>query len=117
MIAVTLMGAISFTGADMGFWEGFYFACFLAGLLLSVISLIGGMGHISWHFHPPHVPGEAHVPHMPNSQATLEGRLRSGRMPLLRRLIWQVGPVTRRASLFSKQLFVMTPVHCSRPSA
>jgi hypothetical protein len=39
----------------MSFWEGFYFACFVAGLLLSVVSLIGGMGHISWHFHPPQV--------------------------------------------------------------
>jgi hypothetical protein len=42
--------AISMVGAGMSFWEGFYFACFVAGLLLSVISLIGGMGHISWHF-------------------------------------------------------------------
>jgi membrane protein implicated in regulation of membrane protease activity len=57
------MGAISLVGADMGFWEGFYFACFLAGLLLSIISLIGGMGHISWHFHPPHVPGAVQLPH------------------------------------------------------
>jgi membrane protein implicated in regulation of membrane protease activity len=63
MIAVTFYSAISFVGADMGFWEGFYFACFIAGLLLSVISLIGGMGHISWHFHPPHVPHVGHVPH------------------------------------------------------
>lgn len=64
MIAVSLMGAISFGGVDMGFWEGFYFACFIAGLLLSVVSLIGGMGHISWHFHPPHVPHVGHVPHV-----------------------------------------------------
>jgi len=63
MIAVTFYSAITSVGADMGFWEGFYFACFVAGLLLSVISLIGGMGHISWHFHPPHVPGASHVPH------------------------------------------------------
>src|SRR5580698_7054997 len=53
------ISAISMVGAGMSFWEGFYFACFVAGLLLSVVSLIGGMGHISWHFHPPHVP---HVP-------------------------------------------------------
>ena len=64
MIAVTFFGAISFVGADMGFWEGFYFACFVAGLLLSVVSLIGGMGHISWHFHPPHVPGLPQVAHV-----------------------------------------------------
>jgi len=64
MIAVTFYSAISFGGVDMGFWEGFYFACFIAGLLLSVVSLIGGMGHISWHFHPPHVPHVGHVPHV-----------------------------------------------------
>jgi hypothetical protein len=70
MIAVTFYSAISFVGADMGFWEGFYFACFIAGLLLSVISLIGGMGHISWHFHPPHVPHVGHVPHGMVNHAT-----------------------------------------------
>jgi membrane protein implicated in regulation of membrane protease activity len=65
MIAILPMAgvtAISMVGAGMSFWEGFYFACFLAGLLLSVVSLIGGMGHISWHFHPPHVPNTPHVP-------------------------------------------------------
>ena len=31
MIAVTFYSAITFVGADMGFWEGFYFACFVAG--------------------------------------------------------------------------------------
>ena len=57
------LSAISIVGADMGFWEGFYFACFVAGLLLSVISLVGGMGHISWHFHGFHLPHATHVPH------------------------------------------------------
>ena len=52
--------AIEMVGAGMGFWEGFYFACFVAGLLLSVVSLVGGMGHLDWHFHLPHAP---HVPH------------------------------------------------------
>ena len=61
MMAMVGITALSMLGPDMGFWEGFYFACFVAGLLLSIISLIGGMGHISWHFHPPHVPhGVAH---------------------------------------------------------
>ena len=46
----------------MGFWEGFYFACFVAGLLLSIISLLGGMGHIHWHFHGFHAT-HVHVPH------------------------------------------------------
>jgi len=66
MMAMIGITALSILGPDMGFWEGFYFACFVAGLLLSIISLIGGMGHISWHFHPPHVPGAAHLPHVPH---------------------------------------------------
>jgi len=60
MIGIT---ALSVSGPYLGFWEGFYFACFVAGLLLSLVSLVGGMGHISWHFHPPHVPGAGHIPH------------------------------------------------------
>lgn len=60
MIGIT---ALSVSGPYTGFWEGFYFACFVAGLLLSLVSLVGGMGHISWHFHPPYVPGAAHIPH------------------------------------------------------
>ena len=63
MIAILPMAgvtAMSMVGAGMSFWEGFYFACFVAGLLLSVVSLVGGMGHLNWHFHLPHAP---HVPH------------------------------------------------------
>jgi membrane protein implicated in regulation of membrane protease activity len=68
MMAIVGITALSMTGPYMGFWEGFYFACFIAGLLLSLVSLVGGMGHgglthVSWHFHPPHVPGAAHLPH------------------------------------------------------
>jgi membrane protein implicated in regulation of membrane protease activity len=66
MIAILPMAgvtAIALTGAGMGFWEGFYFACFVAGLLLSVVSLLGGMGHINWHFHGFHLPHATHVPH------------------------------------------------------
>lgn len=60
MVGVT---AISMVGAGMSFWEGFYFACFVAGLLLSIVSLAGGMGHIHWHLHLPHAPHVLHVPH------------------------------------------------------
>ena len=66
MIAILPMAgvtAISMMGAGMSFWEGFYFACFVAGLLLSVVSLVGGMGHLNWHFHLPHAPHVPHVPH------------------------------------------------------
>jgi membrane protein implicated in regulation of membrane protease activity len=39
-------------------WETFYLICFLAGLMLSFISLLGGMGHFAGHVHIPHV----HIP-------------------------------------------------------
>lgn len=41
-------------------WETFYMICFLAGLMLSAVSLLGGMGHFGGHVHIPH----AHVPHV-----------------------------------------------------
>ena len=48
-------------------WETFYLVCFLAGLMLSFISLLGGMGHFGGHVHVPHVhlphAGHVHVPH------------------------------------------------------
>ena len=63
-MVTTLMTGAMFGGAEMGFWESIYFACFIAGLLLSILSLIGGMGHISWHFHPPHA---GHIPQVGNA--------------------------------------------------
>jgi hypothetical protein len=49
-------------------WETFYLVCFLAGLMLSFISLLGGMGHFGGHVHVPHVhvPHAGHIPHMPH---------------------------------------------------
>lgn len=50
-------------------WENFYLACFLVGLLLSMLSLLGGMGHFGGHLHiphPAHVPHIGHVPHAPH---------------------------------------------------
>ena len=41
-------------------WEQFYLVCFLAGLMLSAFTLLGGMGHFGGHVHLPHAP---HVPH------------------------------------------------------
>jgi membrane protein implicated in regulation of membrane protease activity len=49
-------------------WESFYLACFLVGLLLSALSLLGGMGHIGGHFHAPHVP-HPHAGHLPHAGA------------------------------------------------
>jgi hypothetical protein len=52
-------------------WETFYLVCFLAGLMLSLVSLLGGMGHFGGHVHVPHVhvPHVGHVPHMPHGVA------------------------------------------------
>lgn len=49
-------------------WATFYLICFLVGLMLSAVSLLGGMGHFGGHFHVPHVPHAhlptaAHIPH------------------------------------------------------
>ena len=45
-------------------WETFYLVCFLAGLMLSFVSLLGGMGHFGGHVHVPHVHApHVHVPH------------------------------------------------------
>jgi hypothetical protein len=48
-------------------WASFYLICFLAGLFLSVFTLLGGMGHFggAGHVHVPHVP-HVHVPHAPH---------------------------------------------------
>jgi hypothetical protein len=49
-------------------WETFYLVCFVVGLALSVLSLLGGMGHFGGHFHlhlphAAHLPTVAHIPH------------------------------------------------------
>jgi membrane protein implicated in regulation of membrane protease activity len=46
-------------------WEAFYLICFLVGLMLSAVSLLGGMGHFGGHVHIPHVPHTGHMPHVP----------------------------------------------------
>ena len=45
-------------------WESFYLVCFVVGLALSAISLLGGMGHFGPHVHLPHA---AHLPHIPHA--------------------------------------------------
>src|ERR1700722_8575234 len=49
-------------------WESFYLVCFLAGLMLSFVSLLGGMGHFGGHVHAPHLhlPHAGHVGHVPH---------------------------------------------------
>ena len=44
----------------------FYFVCFLAGLMLSAVMLLGGMGHFGGHAHL-HIPhAHVHIPHGPH---------------------------------------------------
>jgi len=49
-------------------WETIYLVCFVVGLVLSAVSLLGGMGHFGGHVHIPHVhvPHVGHVPHAPH---------------------------------------------------
>jgi hypothetical protein len=62
-------------------WETFYFVCFLAGLFLSTLSLLGCMGHFGGHVHvhvphvphATHLPGAAHVPHGSAAHGTGQG--------------------------------------------
>jgi len=45
-------------------WESFYLVCFLVGLFLSALTLLGGMGHFGGsHVHVPHLPHATHLPH------------------------------------------------------
>jgi len=54
-------------------WESFYLVCFLLGLALSALSLLGGMGHIGGHMpaahlpHVPHLPAGGHIGHLPHA--------------------------------------------------
>jgi len=54
-------------------WETFYLICFLAGLLLSLVSLLGGMGHLGGHLHLPHVSHTGHVGHLPHGGGIARG--------------------------------------------
>lgn len=61
-------------------WETFYLVCFLAGLMLSFVSLLGGMGHFGGHVHVPHVhvPHVGHVPQMPHGAAGVSHAVSGG---------------------------------------
>ncbi len=61
-------------------WEIFYLVCFLAGLMLSFISLLGGMGHFGGHVHVPHVhvPHAGHFPHVPHGTIAASHAASSG---------------------------------------
>ncbi len=47
-------------------WASFYLICFLVGLMLSAVSLLGGMGHFGGHVHIPHIPHVPHAGHVPH---------------------------------------------------
>lgn len=54
-------------------WESFYLICFLVGLILSAVSLLGGMGHFGGHVHVPHLAHGGHLAHLPHGTAALKG--------------------------------------------
>ena len=66
-------------------WESFYLICFLMGLLLSALSLLGGMGHFAGHVphaaHLPHMPHAGHVGHMPHGGGGAGAAQGSGAVP------------------------------------
>lgn len=58
----------------------FYLVCFLAGLMLSAVTLLGGMGHFGGHVHIPHAP-HMHMPHavhLPHAAGTGNGSVAQG---------------------------------------
>ena len=55
-------------------WESFYLVCFLVGLMLSAVTLLGGMGHFGGHVHVPHVHvPHVHAAHIPNTAGVAPG--------------------------------------------
>ncbi|MGA3045164.1 MAG: hypothetical protein ABSD67_00960 [Terracidiphilus sp.] len=66
-------------------WESFYLVCFLVGLLLSALSLLGGLGHIGLHIHvphAPHIPTHVHIPHgVPHAGQVPQGAPQGGSGP------------------------------------
>jgi hypothetical protein len=59
-------------------WETFYLTCFLVGLLLSAISLLGGLGHFGGHAHLPHMPHAGHIPHVPHGVSSASHLVHAG---------------------------------------
>lgn len=59
-------------------WETFYLVCFVVGLALSAVSLLGGMGHFGAHVHLPHAPHLPHAAHVPHTGAVKLGAARGG---------------------------------------
>lgn len=55
----------------------FYLVCFLVGLMLSAVTLLGGMGHFGGHVHVPHVHPHVHV-HVPQAGHMAHGAPQSG---------------------------------------
>jgi membrane-bound ClpP family serine protease len=54
-------------------WASFYLICFLVGLMLSLVSLLGGMGHFGGHVHIPYVPQAGHIPHVAGMKTPVSG--------------------------------------------
>lgn len=55
-------------------WELFYLICFLLGLVMSALSLLGGMGHFGAHVHLPHAGHLPHTGHIAHGGTEIAGR-------------------------------------------
>jgi len=62
-------------------WESFYLICFLVGLFLSAVSLLGGMGHLGGHVHVPHLPHAGHLPHLPHGNVAAKAAQSGNTVP------------------------------------
>ena len=62
-------------------WAVFYLICFLVGLFLSAVSLLGGMGRFGGHVHIPHTPHGLHVPHLPRNGLGLKAASAGATVP------------------------------------
>jgi len=56
-------------------WETFYLVCFVVGVALSALSLLGGVGRVGWHIHLPHghVGHVGHVAHLSHGAGAAHG--------------------------------------------
>jgi len=83
-------------------WETFYLVCFLAGLMLSLISLLGGMGHFGGHVHLPHV----HVPHAGHISQMPHGTVGASHTPSAGSAVRGGGPEIPWWNTFSIMIFL-----------
>jgi hypothetical protein len=84
-------------------WEMFYLICFLVGLALSALSLLGGMGHFGGHVHIPHLPHAGYGPHLPQGRAAVTAGQTGATVPW-----WNLFSITVFLCWFGAAGFLLT---------